>query len=204
VRGPVASGAVGDGSGAHARRACRVERPGRGFAPPRTPPHQRLKAFGNLKLGTRKGRWCAWMRGHAEHRPLWARPDPSTPETRSSWTRRPLAGWFGGALPDRRDDCAAANDQGGALPLPGPRPTKGLRPLETSHLALARGGGVLGRGAMRGAHPAGHSCPAGHQLAAVQGPAGPWRGGLEGQRPSNLRPHASSRSRGCARPGAPA
>ena len=30
--------------------------------------------------------------------------------------------------------------------------------------------------------------PAHRQIPAVQGPVGPWRGGLEGQRPSNLHP----------------
>jgi hypothetical protein len=175
-----------------ARGVCREGRPGRGFAPPRTPPHQRLKAFGNLGLGARKSGWRAWVRGHAGHRPMWARAYPPTPEIRGPGAGWPLAGWLGGAAAHRREECAARADQGVALPLPGPRPTKGLRPLETSDLAPTLDGGALGRSAIRGTNPGGHTSTAQRQVTAVQGPAGPWRGGLERRRPSNLHPHGAA------------
>jgi hypothetical protein len=94
--------------------------------------------------------------------------------------------------PHMREDCVAPNDQGGASPLPGPLPTKGLRPLETSDLVPGRPSEAPGRGANQRTRAQARNLAARRPKSAVQGPVGPWRGGLEGQRPSNLRVHGLS------------
>jgi hypothetical protein len=175
--------------------------PGEGGAAGRAAPERALPAPDlphQRPVGSWKPPRCAGRQALAHPLPLrggqdTCRPAVSFPRPmlrtryRPPKARGPLVGRLGGATRHGRGDCAGRNRRGGALPLPGPHPTKGLRPLETSNLALRWGDGALGRGAIPGMCASAPSPAARRHKSAVQGPAGPWRGGLEGQRPTKPR-----------------
>jgi hypothetical protein len=76
--------------------------PERGFAPLRTSPHQRLKAFGNLDFGAPRQGMARWPWGHS--RRSGAPPPPNHRDsTKNPWSRGPLApggvAWRGKAPP---------------------------------------------------------------------------------------------------------
>jgi hypothetical protein len=89
------------------------------------------------RMGAARGMPCH----PARHRARLPRPLPRTAASCLCGVRRGrVSRWRGHAAASTHRDgpcpraatSAPRADQGGALPLPGPRPTKGLRPLETS------------------------------------------------------------------------